>query len=284
MKNQQMSKAQSKLSVRPHLNVLCSMFLIIIVCSIMLVTLRAGALFYFLPGQYKPLGLNQDFWKVLWTGLRFDVATIIRVFIPIYLLSIVAILLPRPVGLAVFNLGRWWGLAIVVSLLLLSVANIGYIAFFGTHFGALTLELMSYDTAIILDSFAGSGGISIYALLAFGMVSASVFCLYVLNNWQQKINQMCSLKFWQVLLIMVLCFLMVISLGRGSFGTFPLSKRHLIVSTTDQFNNLVPNGLLSAYYAYLEYNDSAGFNKADERIGRELFKKTQNPKHLKQKP
>tara|TARA_B100000768_G_C11265685_1_gene370967 strand:+ start:1451 stop:1711 length:261 start_codon:yes stop_codon:yes gene_type:complete len=86
----------------------------------MLVTLRAGALFYFLPDQYKPLGLNQDFWKVLWTGLRFDVATIIRVFIPIYLLSIVAILLPRSVGLAVFNLGRWWGLAIVVSLLLLS--------------------------------------------------------------------------------------------------------------------------------------------------------------------
>jgi hypothetical protein len=68
--------------------------------------------------------VNADFWRVLWQGFRFDVATSIRLFLPVYLLSLLAVLLPAFMGRYALWLGLVWGGVVAVCVVVLSVANV----------------------------------------------------------------------------------------------------------------------------------------------------------------
>jgi len=69
----------------------------------------------------------------------------------------------------------------------------------------------------------------------------------------------------------LISLVLVLSLGRGSFGNFPLSHKHLIVSASPTYNNAVPNGVLAVYYAVLEYLDSRNLAPANDAEGRRLY-------------
>jgi|GEM_PF-6287861 len=91
-------------SMGMHAHFLLWLFLSTLVSSVFLVALRVVALHYFTTSQ--SLLFNTDFWQVLLTGLRFDIAIVMRLFLPIYLLSILVIPLPHTIGRAVLRLGH----------------------------------------------------------------------------------------------------------------------------------------------------------------------------------
>jgi phosphoglycerol transferase MdoB-like AlkP superfamily enzyme len=215
--------------------------------------------------------VNADFWRVLWQGLRFDVATSIRLFFPVYLLSFFAVLLPAFIGRCALWLGLVWGSAVAVCVVLLSVANVGYIAFFGTPFNASAIESLSYDNHAIAESVWGSGsflGYGLASLLASTIIAVVCYKMakWLIVRWVGvKLGVMVSTGFVLISLVLVL------SLGRGSFGNFPLSHKHLIVSASPTYNNAVPNGALAVYYAVLEYLDSRSLTPANDAEGRMLY-------------
>jgi len=258
-----------KRSMGMYAHFLLWLLLSTLVSSIFLVVLRIAALYYFNSGQ--SLLFNADFWQVLLTGFRFDIATVLRAFLPIYLLSLLTVPFPHTIGQVVLRLGQWWGVVIVVVTLSLSVVNLAYVDFFGEPFNAFAIEGAAYyDAEVVLASIFGSGSWLAY-LVALIVASLSIWIMLAVSRWQQQLKLPTSFGFLQSLTIITLSFLLIVALGRGSFGTFPLSQRHLIVSTSPSFNNIVPNGLLSGYYAVLEYIDSRDIAIANDGEGRALF-------------
>ena len=65
--------------------------------------------------------------------------------------------------------------------------------------------------------------------------------------------------------------LTIIVLGRGTVSTFPLSQRHLVVSSEPAVNNIIPNGMVALYYGYKEFKQSRPMVFASDIAGRELF-------------
>lgn len=65
--------------------------------------------------------------------------------------------------------------------------------------------------------------------------------------------------------------LTMIILGRGTISTFPLSQRHLVVSSETAVNNIIPNGMVALYYGYKEFKQSKPMVFASDVAGRELF-------------
>jgi len=256
-------------SMGMHAHFLLWLFLSTLVSAVFLVALRVVALHYFTSSQ--SLLFNTDFWQVLLTGLRFDIAIVMRLFLPIYLLSILAIPLPHTIGRTVLRLGHWWGTIIVVLLLSSSVANVAYIAFFDEPFSAFAIEsVVYYDAEVVFASIVGSGGLLFYTA-AFILAPLSIWVMLILSRWQLNLKLFYSLRLLQSLVIVTLSFLLIIALGRGSFGNFPLGDRHLIVSESQSFNNIVPNGLLSGFYAVSDYMNSRDLSVADDEDGRAIF-------------
>lgn len=252
-----------------HAHFLLWLFLSTLVSAVFLVGLRVVALHYFTSIQ--SLFFNTDFWQVLLTGLRFDIAIVMRLFLPIYLLSILAIPLPHTIGRAVLQLGHWWGTIIVALLLSLSVANVAYIAFFDEPFSAFAIEsLVYYDAEVVFASIMGSGG-SLFYTAAFILAPLSIWIMLILSRWQLNLKVFYSPRLLQSLAIVPLSFLLIIALGRGSFGNFPLGDRHLIVSKSQSFNNIVPNGLLSGFFAVSDYINSSELSVANDEEGRAIF-------------
>jgi|TARA_B110000908_G_scaffold65466_1_gene79356 phosphoglycerol transferase MdoB-like AlkP superfamily enzyme len=256
-------------SMDMHAHFLLWLFLSTLVSAVFLLGLRVVALHYFTSIQ--SLFFNTDFWQVLLTGMRFDIAIVMRLFLPIYLLSILAIPLPHTIGRAVLRLGHWWGTIIVALLLSLSVANVAYIAFFDEPFSAFAIEsLVYYDAEVVFASIMGSGGSLFYAA-AFILAPLSMWIMLILSRWQLNLKVFYSPRLLQSLAIVPLSFLLIIALGRGSFGNFPLGDRHLIVSKSQSFNNIVPNGLLSGFFAVSDYINSSELSVANDEEGRAIF-------------
>ena len=247
------------------------LWLLLLTCcvSALVACVRLFSLVYFNEGFW--VAKDANFWLVLWQGLRFDVATVIRLFFPVYLLSMIAIVLPQRIGQWLVSMGFYWGVFISTSILVLTVANQGYIAFFDTPFNAFALESLAYDKHEITESVWGSGSVWVY--LFAGLIAALV-CVYMLKHlarWMSGFWIAPSIGFLPSLLVIILSFFLVVTLGRGGVGSFPLSHKHLIVSATPSFNNAVPNGALSVYYAVLEFIDSQDLMPADDAEGKVLY-------------
>ena len=84
-----------KASAGMHANLLLWLSLSILVSLVFLLALRVGFLHYSTSNTSPSLLFNNDFWQALFTGLRFDIAILLRAFLPIYLLSLLAIPFPQ---------------------------------------------------------------------------------------------------------------------------------------------------------------------------------------------
>ena len=171
----------------------------------------------------------------------------------------------------VYWLGVVWGFVVTITVVILSVANVGYVAFFDTPFNAFAIESLKYDNHAIAESVWGAGSVWGYMLASALLMLVAV---KLLSQITTRINQHTfQIGFGRVglLVIVMVSLIVVTALGRGSLGSFPLSHKHLVVSGSPSFNNAVPNGVLSVYYAVLEYADSRVLAAASDEQGRALY-------------
>lgn len=212
-----------------------------------------------------------DFWKVLLQGARFDVATVLRLYFPIYLLSLVALFFPKVVSRWLFTIGFFGGALLAIGTSILSISNIAYMAFFNEPFGPFTIQSLAYERSAIIKSVWGGGSLWPYILAAVVSTPITIYALFSLHQWLSVSVKLQNIRRSSSFFFILTGFFIIVLLGRGTLGNFPLSHKHLIVSPSHTMNNAVPNGALSLYYATLEFIDSEHLLPASDAEGRDIF-------------
>ena len=215
---------------------------------------------------------NPEVWQALWMGLRFDIATTLRLSLLSLLLSLICALLPfrKASQLA------WWstvvlGYVLIALALFFAISNIMYISFFDRPIDSFAFQGLTYGWQIAAKSIAGLDNfiVSLLAILVLMPISLLLYrrLLAVIgkNAWGN------SLATTRYALLIVLYLTVFVLLGRGTVTTFPLSHRHMTISAETDVNNLIANGVIATYYGYQEFKKSRTLAAADDAEGRALF-------------
>ncbi|MBT3425615.1 MAG: sulfatase-like hydrolase/transferase [Gammaproteobacteria bacterium] len=218
----------------------------------------------------------EDLWQAFLVALRFDIAVVFRVYLLVVLPAIIVLAIPgNQVGLSrfIWTFANGLGYFLITMVVVLSVANIGYIKFFGRPFDSFVFYGLNYGADKALGSIAGLGDFypALGAMALVGILSW-LACRRGISLISRAVSRL-HLRRWQFWLIVVSSLLIYLSLGRGSVTTFPLSQKHLLVSSDTRINYLVPNSLVALYYGYREYRSSKNLKPASEQEGRELYTK-----------
>ena len=215
---------------------------------------------------------NAEVWQALWMGLRFDIATMLRLSLLGLLLSLICALLPFKKASQL----AWWstvslGYLLIALALFFAISNMMYISFFDRPIDSFAFQGLTYGWQIAAKSIAGLDNF-IFSLLTLIILLPISLLLYRRllamigkNAWGK------SLATSRYIFLIVLYLTVFILLGRGTVTTFPLSHRHMIISAETDVNNLIPNGVIATYYGYQEFKKSRSLAAADDSEGRALF-------------
>lgn len=212
----------------------------------------------------------------LFTASRFDVAVSLRANLCSVLLVLACWPFCQQTGgptRIVWLAARVWAVAIFFVSVGLSVINIAYIRFFGRPFDSFLFHGLDYGTDRTIGSILG--------LDDFLPGLAVIFMVGALGSWGLILSftiierKTRNLRLTKGLLFTAtaLSLMLYLALGRGAVTTFPLSQKHLVISSQPEVNYLVPNGVVAAYYAYQDFRRSKRFTFASDAKGRELFEK-----------
>ncbi|HIG66768.1 MAG TPA: LTA synthase family protein [Porticoccaceae bacterium] len=254
-----------------YVRVLASLISVVMICAALFLVARLTTwLSYPRP---ESIANNSDLWRALWTGFRFDLAIVIRANLLGLLISICCIPLPTIASHFGWLLNRYWGGLILVIAVWVSIVNFSYIGFFNRPIDSIAYNGLNYGAATIwptVISMDPSGlrlfiGLSVTALVLWSYRKVGE----IIVKWIGFVHVR-RIPFFTLAIILPLMFVML--LGRGTVSTFPLSQRHLIVSSETAVNNIVPNGIVALYYGYKEFKQSKTISPALDTEGRELFK------------
>lgn len=257
-----------------YLQVLLLIILVTLVCSLIFFLSR---LFLHLTVFEIDAAANfDDLWQAFLVALRFDIAVVFRIYLLVVLPAVIVLAIPgNQVRLSnfVWNFAKGLGYLLVTIAVALSVANIGYIKFFGRPFDSFVFYGLNYGVDKTLGSIAGLGGFypALGAMVLLG-IAGWVACRLGASLIGRVVSRL-HLRPWHFWALVVSSLLIYLSLGRGSVTTFPLSQKHLLVSSDTRINHLVPNSLVALYYGYREYRSSKNLKLASEQEGRELYTK-----------
>jgi len=253
-----------------YLRVLASFSSLVIICVVLFLAARLATW----AAYPRPEGIanNNDLWRALWTGFRFDLAVLIRANFLGLLLSICCIPLPAIASHLAWLLNRYLGGSILLIAVFVSMINFSYIGFFNRPIDSFAYNGLNYGAAAIWPTVISMDPFGLRFLIGLSL------CALMLWSYQkvgEKIIEFISfvevskIHFFTLAILLPLILLML--LGRGTVSTFPLSQRHLIVSSETAVNNIVPNGIVALYYGYKEFRLSNIIAPALDSEGRQLF-------------
>ena len=255
---------------RAYLQTLISIITVLIICVALLSLTRIGTWFAY---DQPDLTLGgQGLYHALWTGLRFDVAIVVRLSILGLMLSLISIFIPFPLSRFNWLVNRYLGGLVILLTIWLSMANFSYIGFFNRPIDGFVFSGMNYGMDTIWPTVSSLKAFELRVLICL-VISWLSFLLY------QRIGKKIYSGFytfnyrnrWLSLIVIIVPMLTIIVLGRGTVSTFPLSQRHLVVSSETAVNNIIPNGMVALYYGYKEFKQSKSMVFASDNAGRELF-------------
>ena len=255
---------------RAYLQTLISIITVLIICVALLSLARIGT--WFAYDQPDLILSGHGLYHALWTGLRFDVAIVVRLSVLGLMLSLVSIFTPFPLARFNWLVNRYLGGLVILLTIWLSMANFSYIGFFNRPIDGFVFSGMNYGMNTIWPTVSSLKAFELRVLICL-VISWLTFLLY------QRIGRKIYSGFytfnyrnrWLSLIVIVVPMLTIIVLGRGTVSTFPLSQRHLVVSSEPAVNNIIPNGMVALYYGYKEFKQSRPMVFASDIAGRELF-------------
>ncbi len=212
-----------------------------------------GLLFF----TYRPSTLLidvQESGAVLWLGLRFDLKHLSVLMGPWLLISLL-FYRASPRYWQMFRRVFWIYSAVFLLLVnLLSIINHYYFAFYQGPINSLFFGLREDDTQAILATVWSDFPVASLLFLLFGWTAIQIFIARKIEARPVK-----SMRPWAFYLTASLSVILLVGLGRGSLGTFPLRTQHINVSKDSFLNQLVPSGAHALYLAHKERRqDSIG--------------------------
>ncbi|MBT7566591.1 MAG: hypothetical protein HN620_07375, partial [Porticoccaceae bacterium] len=253
-----------------YLRVLASLISVVVICAALFLVVRLATWASY--PRPESIANNGDLWRALWTGFRFDLAVVIRANLLGLLVSICCIPLPTMASHFGWLLNRYWGGLILVIATWISIVNFSYIGFFDRPIDSLAYNGLNYGGATIWPTVISMDP---FGLRLMTGLSVTALILWSYRKIGEEIIELISfvhvrtIPFFTLAILLPLMLLML--LGRGTISTFPLSQRHLTVSSETAVNNIVPNGIIALYYGYKEFEQSKIISPALDAEGRELF-------------
>ena len=255
---------------RAYIQTLISIITVLIICGSLLSLVRIGT--WFAYDQPELTSNGSDLFRAFWTGLRFDIAILVRLSILGLIVCLVSVFIPFPLSRFCWLLNRYLGGTVILLTIWLSMANFSYIGFFSRPIDGFAFSGMNYGVDTIWPTISSLEAFELRLVICL-IISWLSFSLY------QRIGRKIYSSFypfnyknkWLPLLVIILPMLIMVVLGRGTISTFPLSQRHLVVSPETAVNNIVPNGMVALYYGYKEFKQSKSMAFASDAAGRELF-------------
>ncbi len=224
--------------------------LLFALAAIVLLTLtRVGILLYFGAQQHPS---TSELFNLFVMGFRFDVkliATLLLLFF--YLPSLFVLLWQRERFL---HYSRLILFVLFVLLSLFSFIELGYYLFFGNGIDLLIFGLVEDGTSAVISSILGDWRLIVLTLAAL-FVSTVFTLLFVRYNTRHR-NIDAPKSWWKAYGSIIGVMLLLVLPARGSFDTFPLSRK--VINTNDNafLNMLILNPLWHFYYAVRDRNEN----------------------------
>ena len=256
-----------------YLQTLASIVMLVLLATLIFTLARFAAWAAYVPAVPAGEALaSGELWNALWIGFRFDLAFAARGMVLALLAGLVALPFSRWLARPAWLITQGFARLVIVLAVLFSGINFVYLDFFNRPIDSFGFIGMQYGTATAWHTVSS---ISIFPAVLIATLFALALSLYLYASGERRIVAAVSarrdkLKITPALMIIPLLVIAVI--GRGSITTFPLSYRHLAVSSESSLNNIVPNGLVALYYGYRDFKKSRQMEAADDAEGRELFK------------
>ncbi|SFJ70179.1 LTA synthase family protein [Myroides guanonis] len=196
--------------------------------------------------------------KAFLTGARFDVSAICYVFLPVVLLWLAAIWIPKKKEVSFLKYYRcfidiYLFIALIV-LLSLQIIDYFYYQFFQSHIDILFFGIFKDDTVAVLNSVWTD--YPIFKIITCYLLA--IFIFVWLNKKSEISNRMgntrtLKMNFWLLLLVFPLFFIGM----RGSIGVFTLKRDHTNISSNSFVNSLCYNAVYALKYANSELKNNS---------------------------
>lgn len=205
---------------------------------------RTFILFFIGDWQQTPI---DELIAVLFMGLRFDLKLTAVCIILFSLLPILTVFLFNRWYL-VTQVNRFALLAIVLTCLIFSFIDIGFYFFFGTAISNLIFGIVDDGFYAVMLSIISDWRLNI--IIALSAVATFLITKSFLNVTKTSVDIARSATHKGVILLTTLALIVICGLfGRGTFDTFPLSRRTTAINDNPIMNALPLNGPYHFYYA-----------------------------------
>lgn len=218
-----------------------------------------GRLFFLLSygnfsesSQYK-LGVL----KAFWVGARFDVSAICYGFLPVALLWLIVLFIPKSRTypfIRFYNIFSKYYLLIILFLFVsLIMVDYFFYQFFQSHINLLFFGIFYDDTTAVLNSVWTD-----YPIFKIILIYTAAIILFLTLNKKVEKRLFLPVKRENKLLALVLLLVFpLFFIGmRGSLGEFTLRREHTNVTTNEFVNSLCYNALYSLKFANSERKEN----------------------------
>lgn len=212
-------------------------------------------------------GLGFDIFKAFYMGVRYDLAVLSYLNMPVVLSFIVVLFAAKSCKKWLSSL-KYYYTAFIGALFVLLCIDFGFYSYFQNHLNILVFGFFEDDTAALISTFYENYNLFLI-LLGFAALFVIVFFLskYVLkiNDAAQKMPKKALSKTILSVLIAVLCFIA----ARGSFGIFPLGVDNAEVSS----NVFINKSAINCVYTLQAAIEAKGKEKNFDYIEKTGYKK-----------
>jgi phosphoglycerol transferase MdoB-like AlkP superfamily enzyme len=211
-------------------------WLFVVISVVALGLIRLGQSWYLWPAGLSLAPL--DGLKLVLQGLRFDLKVS----------AVLGILLcPVLVSVSVRSRG-WWVAGMGFILVMLSLANVHYLAFYKTPIDALAFGLFEDDTTAVLQTIWHDFPVLRTLLIGMGL---SLLALTAYRRWESRCDHLLAQHGAAVQLVAAALLLLSLALAaKGTLRSIALQRQHLSVTASPFLNDLVPNGAIALKYAW----------------------------------
>jgi len=235
-------------------------------------------------------GLGPDIFKAFYMGVRYDLAVISYVNMPV-VLSFIIIMFAAENYKKWFSVIKYYYTAFIGALLVLLCIDFGFYSYFQNHLNILVFGFFEDDTAALISTFYEN--YNLFLILAgFILIFVLIFFLskYILkvNDAANKMPKSITAKIAISVIIVLLNFIT----ARGSFGIFPLGVDNAEVSSNTFINKTAINCVYTLQAAAeakgkeknFDYIEKTGYNNNIRQAFADFLNKNieeipqQNPK------
>ncbi len=186
-------------------------------------------------------GLGIDILKAFYMGVRYDLAVLSYLNIPVVMVFIVLLFIAKSFAKLLSALKYYYAFFIGTLFLLLCV-DFGFYSYFQNHLNILVFGFFEDDTKALISTFYEN--YNLFLIIA-GFISIYIIvfllskCFLQIDENSSKIKESIIFKIIFSILLAALTFMA----ARGSFGIFPLGVDNAEVSSNIFINKVAINGV-----------------------------------------